>query len=228
MQTILRVYLLVLGALSVAPRAADAEPFTILPNGDLVFNVSLSTSGIFHCGSVVSCTGSGTNAITLHSGSGTATFTFSSVTTSAVIGNTTVPVTLGTFEGSTTPGFALSDSLNPNVSLLSLDLTLSHTSPVAASSSVTWGFVPSFNRIGGRNYFELPVGPQPPQYHYSSIIYTMRADPLTLPLNGSLDLVTDAGAVPEPTCFALVATGLVGTIWRRRRRDSSPSSTLAD
>ena len=220
MQFILRVFLLVLVTLSATPAPADAEPFTILPNGDLVFNVSLGTSGIFHCASVVSCTGSGTNAMTLHSGSGTATFTFTGVSTAAVIGNTTVPVTLGTFEGSTTPGFALSDGLNPNATLMYLTLTLAHTSPVVASSSVTWGFVPSFSRVGGLNYFELPVGPQPPQYHYGSIIYTMRVEPLTLPLNGSRDLVADAGAVPEPTCFALVATGLVGAIWRRRKRGS--------
>jgi hypothetical protein len=219
MQFILRVFLLVLVALSATPAPADAEPFTILPNGDLVFNVSLSTSATFHCASVVSCTGSGTNAITLQSGSGTATFTFTGVNTTAVIGNTTVPVTLGTFEGSTTSGFA-TEGLNQNATLMYLTLTLAHTSPVIASSSVTWGFVPSFGRAGGLNYFQLPVGPQPPQFHYSSIIYTTRADGLTLPLNGSLDLVADAGAVPEPTCFALVATGLVGAIWRRRRRDS--------
>lgn len=222
MQFIVRVFLLMLVTLSATPAPADAEPFTILPNGDLVFNVSLSTSGTFYCGSLVSCTGSGTNAITLHSGSGTATFTFTGVSTSAVIGNTTVPVTLGTFEGSTTPGFALSEQLNPNADLLYLNFSLSHTSPVVASSSLTWGFGPSLTRHGegGRTYLGLPVGPQPPQYHYTSIIYTMRVFPLTLPLNGSRDLVADAGAVPEPTCFALVATGLVGAIWRRRKRDS--------
>lgn len=71
--------------------AAHAEPFTILPNGDLVFNVSASTSGLFTCGSAVPCTGSGTNSITLQSGSGAATFSFTGVNTSFSAGNTTIP-----------------------------------------------------------------------------------------------------------------------------------------
>jgi uncharacterized membrane protein len=71
----------------VCSTAAYAEPFTILPNGDLVFNVSLSTNGLFTCGSVVSCTGSGTNSTTLQSGEGTATFSLTGVSTSFAVGN---------------------------------------------------------------------------------------------------------------------------------------------
>jgi len=67
----------------------------------------------------------------------------------------------------------------------------------------------------------MPTGPQPPQYHYTGIYYTFRVFPLTLPLNGSKELVADAGAVPEPTSVALVATGLVGVLFRRRRRTQS-------
>ncbi len=195
-----------------------AEPFTILPNGDLVFNTSLSTTGTFVCGTVVSCTGSG-SSITLHSGEGTATFSFAGTTASFAAGNTTIPVTLGTFEGSTTAGFSLPD-LNPNLGLFSFVLTLSHSSPVVASAALGWRFNESFRRFGdeGRTYLQLPIGPQPPQYHYSAIIYTMRVFPLVLPTNGSEDLVADVGVVPEPASMVLAGTGLIAAFFRRRKR----------
>ena len=203
----------------VCSTAAHAEPFTILPNGDLVFNVALSTNGLFTCGSVVSCTGSGTNSITLESGQGTATFTFTGTSTSFAVGNTTIPVTLGTFTDSTTAGFAVPD-LNPNLALFSFGLTVSHSSPVAASAGIGWQFNSGFRRITEGTYFALPTGPQPPQFHYGPIIYTMRVFPLTLPLDGSRDLVADVGVVPEPASLILVGSGLLATVLRRRRISS--------
>jgi hypothetical protein len=203
-----------------ASTLAHAEPFTILPNGDLVFNASLSTMGLFTCRSAVKCTGSGTDAITLHSRSGTATFSFTGVNTSAVIGNRTVPVTLGTFEGSATPGFSLPEGLGRYWVLFSFDFNASQSSPVAASSRVRWDFNQGFRRFGegSPTYLSLPTGPQPPQYHYTAIYYTFRVFPLDLPLNGSRTLVADAGAVPEPTSILLVGSGLIGAILRRRKK----------
>jgi hypothetical protein len=115
MHAIFRVSWLTFVALSTCT-VARAEPYTILPNGDLVFNVMANATGSFQCGSVVTCTGSG-SSITLHSGGGTATFSFSGLNTSFAAGNTTIPVTLGTFEDSTTAGFSLPGTLNPNASL---------------------------------------------------------------------------------------------------------------
>jgi hypothetical protein len=200
-------------------RTALAEPYTILPNGDLVFNVSLSTNGVFTCGAVVSCIGSGTNTITLQSGAGTKTFSFTGLSDNIVLGNSTIPVTLGTFTGLTSPGFSLPD-FNPNVALFSFGFGLSHTSPVSASDQLVWSFNQSFSRFGegGRTWLQLPVGPQPPQYHYTAFIYTMRVFPLTLPGNGSQDLVSDAGVVPEPASLALVGTGLLAVLYPRRKR----------
>jgi len=199
---------------------ARAEPFTVLPNGDLVFNVSMSSNGLFTCGSVVSCTGSGTNSITLMSGGGTATFTFTGVSSSFIAGNTAIPVALGTFEDSASAAFAL-PPLSETATLFTFNFALSHTSPVVASKNLNWRFNQTFTRFGegGVTYLEFPVGQQPPQYHYTDIIYTFRVFPLTLPLNGSQDLVADVGAVPEPASVALVATGLIGAWWRRRRHE---------
>jgi PEP-CTERM motif-containing protein len=200
---------------------ARAEPFTVLPNGDLVFDASISTNGLFTCGTVVACTGSGTNSITLTSGGGTATFLFTAVSTSFVVGNSTIPVTVGTFTDSTTPGFLLPDNININTHLFSIDVTLSQSSPAVGLDRVNWGFNRTFTRFGEgmRTYFQLPIGSQPPQYHYTSIIYSLRADEFTLPTNGSKDLVADTGVVPEPTSLVLAGTGLVGALYRRRKRN---------
>ena len=218
MRTTLRLPWMILLIL-MASKTARAEPFTILPNGDLVFNVSASTTGVFTCGSAVACTGSGTDSITLHSGSGTATFTFTGASASAAVGNVTVPMTLGTIEASTTAGFLL-EPLNVNTQLFGLAFTLAQTSPAPGSGLLRWTFGPAFSRIGeeAQTYLVMPTGPQPPQFHYTSIIYTMRVTGFTLPANGSRDIVADVGAVPEPTSLLLVSTGIVGAICRRRLR----------
>ena len=198
---------------------ARAEPFTILPNGDLVFNVSLSSTGLFRCGTVVSCSGSGTNSVTLTSGGGTATFTFTGVSTSIVVGNVAIPVTLGTFEDTVTPGFALPNDLNIFAPLFGIDLMLSQSSPAVGSDQTSWAFNRTFTRSGEgqRTYFQLPIGSQPPQYHYTSIIYSLRGDNFTLPGNGSQALIADTGVIPEPASLVLVGSGLVGALCRRRK-----------
>jgi PEP-CTERM motif len=203
---------------------ARAEPFTILPNGDLVFNVSLTASGSFTCGSVVSCTGSGTNSITLQSGRGTATFSFTPIgPMSFAVGNVAIPLTLGTFLDSTTPGFELPSNLGLGPSLFFFDFTLTHTSPVPSSASLEWRFNRNFDRSGEgqRTYLQFPIGPIPPQYQYTGIIYSMRADGFSLPSNGVQSLIADVGVVPEPASMVLVTTGLVGAWWRRRRTPAS-------
>lgn len=206
--------------------AARADPFTILPNGDLVFNVSATASGSFTCGSVVSCTGSGTNSITLQSGNGTATFSFTPIgPISFVVGNVALPITLGTFLDSTTPGFELPPSLGLNPSLFFFNFTVTHTSPVPASDSLQWRFNKNFDRFGEgqKTYLQFPIGAIPPQYQYTGIIYSMRADGFALPPDGVKALIADVGVVPEPASIVLVTTGLAGAWWRRRRKQASRS-----
>jgi hypothetical protein len=201
---------------------AYADPFTVLPDGSVVFDVSMSSSGLFTCGSVLACTGSGTNSITLTSG-GTATVAFTGVSSSFQAGNVTVPVPIGTFTTTTTANFMVPDSVNINAHLFSVDLMLSQTSPAVATDLVTWGFNRDFLRFGEgmRTYFQTPLGTQPPNFHYTSIIYSLRAENFSLPANGSKDLIADTGVVPEPASMLLVGSGLVGALYRRGRRSSA-------
>jgi hypothetical protein len=197
---------------------AAAEPYTILPGGDLVFNVALTTQGFFTCRGASICSGGGTNSITVGEGVGTATFTFTGVSATAAVGNTTVPIDLGTIEGSSTPGFAFPSSTNPNETLFDLHFTLSQSSPVEAETTVFEEFGSGLTRLEGGSYFVTPTGPNPPGYHYPSIIYTFRPSAFLLNPNGLTTITADAGAVPEPASLILIGTGLAGIVCSRRRK----------
>jgi hypothetical protein len=203
---------------SLAASRAAAEPFTIQPDGDLIFNVAATTQGTFSCTGRMTCTGSGSNTVTLWSGAESATFTFTGASVSAGVGNVTVPVNLGTIAGTTTPGFSFLPPDNPHASFFILDLSLSQSSPIASTSGTQWGFGTELSRLGGLSYLQTFTGPNPPGYNYPSIIFTFRPSAFQLQANGTTTLIADVGAVPEPASVILLATGLGGMLVRRRRR----------
>jgi hypothetical protein len=204
---------------------AAAEPYTILPGGDLIFNVSLMTQGTFTCGAATPCSGSGTNSITIGAGAGTATFTFTGVSTTAALGNTTVPIDLGSIEGSSTPGFEFPSSTNPNASQFLFRFSLLQSSPVEDVSTLRWGFGSGLQRfgLGGARYFLTDTGPNPPGYDYHALVYELRLNDFRLDPNGMTNLIADAGAVPEPASLILLGTGLTGIVYSRRRKAIQPT-----
>lgn len=208
---------------------ARADPYTILPSGELAFNVVLTTSGVFTCLRGIPCTGSGSNSITVGTGSDTATLTFLGVTNKSFRAtNVSTPVFLGLFDASSSPGFTWPTYTNPRVSVLQFDLRLAHApdSPIAAVGGQSWGFgpgggasLPLLTSFGGSgDHAFLPAGPNPPGFNYTAIAYTFTPYPFMMPSNGSLALSADVGAVPEPGTIVLLGLSLAGAAYVRRRR----------
>jgi hypothetical protein len=218
------VAVVVVSMLSVTP--ARAEPYTILPNGDVVFNAALTTQAAFSClqGLSASCFGSGTNAVTFGSGADTTTIAFTGVDTTLAIGNSAVPVHLGQVSLTTTgAGFAFPDALNPNVGVLMMALTLTHASPVMASRTRFWRFHPGgdgLNLFMGQSYATFPLGANPPGFNYNLAVYTFNPFPFSL-RPGMTDITADVGAVPEPATLMLVGSGVAAVLLRRRKRGAA-------
>jgi PEP-CTERM motif len=228
---------LVLLALSVLipfTGAALATPFTILPNGDLEIDVAFTTQGVLSCNRGQfglppdqACSGSGTNSIVFGSGANTATLTFFGVNaTVSNIAGTKSFVPLGVITGSATPGFTF-PTIHPQQALVSLGLSLIQSSPAPGIDETTWTFglggggtqLP-LQGPSGPFHLELPIGAQPPAYHYGSLIYSL--DSLfSIPSDGNVVVGAELGAVPEPTTLLLFGTTMAGlgvARWRQRRR----------
>ena len=205
-----------------SPAVIQAEPFTV-QNGAVVFNVVFSTHGIFTCPGPLTCSGTGTDSVTLGSGDNFATITFTGVTDTAVqVGNRTTSVSLGVVETSSTPGFVFPTRLSTSQPILLFDLLADVSSPVATGKSKHW-----IGRPGGRPDLRLfpesspvmsvPAGPNPPGSNYPTLVFTIRT-PIVLSGAAPANVVADVGAVPEPGTLVLVGTALVGAGWSRRRR----------
>lgn len=186
----------------------QAEPFTILPNGELVFNTSFTTQGTFTC-SV--CTGSGTNSVVFGSGGNTVTLIFTGVDTTVQVGNQPMPVTLGQIQVvATGSGFVFPTGGNPNIPIVSLNLGISATSPVASAGEKTFvAFGGSTSLVFGPligNFIALPTGPNPPGFNYPFIIFTL--EPFTIPnTSTTVNVGANVSAVPEPASMLLLGSG---------------------
>jgi hypothetical protein len=200
----------------------QAEPFVILPSGELAFNTSFTTQGTFTC---TACTGSGTNSVVFGSGGNTVTLTFTGVDTTVLVGGVKVPATLGQIQVvATGSGFVFPTGSNPNVPVITLNLSINETSPTAGGggkSFVAFGGGTSlvFSPFVG-DFISLPTGPQPPGFSYTAIVVTFGVPAFTIPnTSTTVNVNADLSAVPEPTSVLLLTSGagMMLSLLKRRR-----------
>jgi hypothetical protein len=208
--------------LVVSAGAARADPFTVLPNGSVVFNVELATRGTFNCRSTIPCTGEGTNVITIGSGGNIATLRFTGVASDFQVSGDTRRVNVGTFVGTASEGFTFPRRPNPRVPILDFNLVLTHTSPTSTTRRKTFSFFwpgedPDLTDPMVNNFHTIfPIGSQPPGSHYTGIVYSFLAP--SIASNGVRTLDANVGAVPEPSSLLLLAAGFASGAYARTRK----------
>src|SRR5688572_812693 len=208
----------------LASTAAQADPFVILPNGELAFNTNFSTQGVFTC---QLCTGSGTNSVTFGSGGNTLTLTFIGASnTTLLVGAEPVPTVAGQIQVVTSgSGFVFPTPPNPGTALIFFNLSLTQTSPAPGSGGISFvalggGTSLTFNtRIS--DYIITPTGPNPPPFTYTGIAYSFL--PFTIPnTSGTVGVIANVSAIPEPVSLLLLGSGvgMMVTMFRKRGRQS--------
>ena len=150
--------------LALCPASAWADPFTILPSGDVAFNVALRTTGTFACfSSFVSCSALG-NTITLGNGTETATLVFSGVTSTVqASGLVNLPILLGRVDATSSEGFTFPRAGHQATPVFTFRLTIEHTSPVAETKAIGWrlglgGGAVIHARLGGGDWLLFSAG----------------------------------------------------------------------
>src|SRR5688500_833796 len=193
-----------------AATVAQADPFVILPSGELAFNTSFTTQGVFTCSLCTS--GSGTNSVVFGSGANTVTITFVGSNTTILVGAEPVPVVAGQIQVvATGTGFVFPVGSNPNVQALFFTLSLTQSSPVPASGAL------AFSAFGGStsltlntlisDFIALPTGPNPPPFTYTGIAYSFL--PFTIPnTSGTVNVIANVSAIPEPVSLLLLGSGV--------------------
>lgn len=235
----LSVHAVLLSAVLVFASEARGQGWVTLPNGELGFITTLTTTGFFKCGDGFYIIGScqlsnNSKTLTLGSGGAFMTLTFLGLTQTILATNTAHPVYLGsvlkTFSG--TGPFLFPTSKNNNVPLFHffMPMKLQGGSPVAGGK---WGagYLPlSRTRIPKSccDYSDAlgwGVSPAPAPYTYAGLFFdpfygstmTVTAEPMSIYANVAI--------VPEPSTIWLTATGLVSVAAALRRRRKRPQVT---
>lgn len=201
----------------------QADPVVFLPNGEIAFNTSFTTSGSFECSN---CTGSGTNSVVFGSGGNTLTLTFTGANvTDLLVGAGKVPTTVGQIQiVASGSGFVFPVGGNGNLPVLFLHLGVNQTSPNAGGTGIVFfafgGSTSLLMAPLGKDWGATPISDlNPPGFSYTFLIYTFHD--FTIPnSNAVVDVNADISAVPEPASVLLLSSGLGAILALRKKRSS--------
>jgi hypothetical protein len=214
-------------------RPAYGQGWITLPNGQLGYVTSYTTSGMFICGNYFpsgQCVAQGTSVVLTNGGASmTIAFRGAAHTVTAVpSGPTSVP--LGTFTrtvSGTGPFTFPNSSVGPRALYLGFAMNLTTLAPLPRQQARFFlGFVNPRTGIlhvgansGGQGTF---VPPPPPPATYSGLAWDKLAIEREFPpVDGSSDVTAVVSVVPEPATLALLAPGVLGVLgaaYRRRSR----------
>lgn len=225
-------------ALLFAPRL-EGQSWVTLPNGELGFITSLTTTGFFQCGDpfymIGSCQVSGNgSSLTLGSGGAFMTLTFLGLTQTILATSTTHPVYLGsvlkTFSGSGQFLFPTSKNINVPLFFFYMPMTVQGGTPLWGG---TWGagYLPLSRTRIPKSCCDLPdalawgISPSRTPYGYSSLAFDPFYGSVMTVTGEPMSLYANVGIAPEPATIWLTGTGLISVAAVLRRRRKRTTST---
>lgn len=216
----------------------ESQGWVTLPNGELGFITSLTTTGFFQCGEayaiIGSCQASG-NSITLGSGGSFMTMMFQGLSQIITATNVGTPVQLGTvtksFSGSGPFLFPASRNINAVLFYFFINLAVTGATPGWTTGS-TWGagYLPLSRTSIPKSccdylpdFVAFDAGQSPAPFNYGMLIFDGFWETKMTATGEPMTIYTNAAILPEPSTIWLTGTGImcVAAALRRRRRKTS-------